>query len=210
MGQAVLFNFANDLDLIQIIGYDSEGKPITNNQRYANAALIFYIGYLGKHNPLISVLVAQWGVLSCLLCLVATYPMALLTQRFPTAKVCGVSIFLWSIIVMSTSACTTYAGLMVNRFFLGATESCIAPAFTVYITFWWTRREQPFRSSLWYGMNGGALTITPLINWGLGHIHGSFGTSTWKYMYLVAGAVTMAWSFVVIVVLPGKHSTERC
>ena len=134
--------------------------------------------------------------------------MALLTQRFPTAKVCGISIFIWSIIVMSTSACTTYAGLVVNRFFLGVTESCIAPAFTVYITFWWTRREQPFRSSLWYGMTGGALTITPLINWGLGHIHGSFGMSTWKYMYLVAGAVTMVWSLVVIVVLPGKPSTE--
>ena len=61
MGQAVLFNFAKDLDLIQTIGYNSEGKPITDNQRYANASLIFYVGYLGKHNPLsLYLLPAGW------------------------------------------------------------------------------------------------------------------------------------------------------
>lgn len=134
---------------------------------------------------------------------VATYPMTLLTQRLPTAKVCSASIFVWAVIVMTTPACKNYSQLMINRFFLGVAESCIAPTFTVYITFWWTRREQPLRHALWYGMSGTGALVTPLIAWGLGHIHGSFGSSTWKYMYLVAGATTMAWSLVVLWVLPG-------
>jgi MFS family permease len=138
-----------------------------------------------------------------LILLVATYPIALLTQRYPTAKVCAICIFFWSIVMMSTAAVTDYAGLMVNRFFLGVTEACIAPTFTVYITFWWTRREQPLRSSLWYGMTGVGTMFSPLISYGLGHIHGSFGASTWKYMYLVAGSITLLWSFIVLWVLPG-------
>lgn len=137
------------------------------------------------------------------LSIVATYPIALLTQRYPTAKVCAICIFFWSIVMMSTAAVTDYAGLMVNRFFLGVTEACIAPTFTVYITFWWTRREQPLRSSLWYGMTGVGTMFSPLISYGLGHIHGSFGASTWKYMYLVAGSITFLWSFIVLWVLPG-------
>ncbi len=136
---------------------------------------------------------------------VATYPIAFLTQRFPTAKVCAVFIFIWSAVMMSTAACHTYAELMVNRFFLGVAEACIAPTFTVYITFWWTRREQPLRSSLWYGMTGVGTMFSPLISYGLGHINGSFGASKWKYMYLVAGSLTLLWSFVVLVVLPGKQ-----
>lgn len=104
---------------------------------------------------------------------------------------------------MSTLACKNYGQLMVNRFFLGCMESCIAPTFVVYVTFWWTRREQSLRSSLWWGMNGAALMVTPLISWGLGHINGVFGTSTWKYMFLTAGGITMLWSIVFLTVLPG-------
>ncbi|RFU27781.1 hypothetical protein B7463_g8564, partial [Scytalidium lignicola] len=165
LGQAVLFNLSKDLDLTQVIGHTSTGVSITSSTRYSNCSFIFYIGYL-----------------------VATYPVAMLTQRYPTAKVCAAFIFLWSIVMMSTAACRTYAELMVNRTFLGVTEACVAPAFTVYITFWWTRREQPLRSSLWYGMTGVGTIVSPLISYGIGHIHGSFGESTWKYMYLIAGA----------------------
>jgi MFS family permease len=138
---------------------------------------------------------------------VASYPVALLAQRYPTAKVVAISVFLWSIIVMATAACTSYAGLMVNRLFLGVTEACVAPVFTVYITFWWTRRQQPLRSSLWYGMTGVGTIVTPLISYGIGHIKsGKFGNSTWKYMYLIAGAIACVWSFVILIVLPGTSS----
>ena len=50
MGQAVLFNLSKDLELTQVIGHTSSGKAITSNQRYANCALIFYVGYIGKNS----------------------------------------------------------------------------------------------------------------------------------------------------------------
>ena len=136
--------------------------------------------------------------------LVATYPMSLLAQRFPTMKVCAASMMVWAVVMMSTAACSNYAQLMVNRFFLGVCESAIAPVFTVYMTFWYTPKEQPFRTAIWYCMSGCAGVVTPLISWGIGHIHGSFGASTWKYMYLIAGATTFAWAIVVMVVMPGE------
>jgi hypothetical protein len=46
--------------------------------------------------------------------------------------------------------------------------------------------------------------ITPLISWGLAHIHGAFGASTWTYMFLTAGGITMLWSLVVLIALPGE------
>lgn len=48
---------------------------------------------------------------------------------FPTGKVCAVLVVVWSAIVLSTAGCTTYEGLLVNRFFLGMIESGVAPAF---------------------------------------------------------------------------------
>ena len=42
--------------------------------------------------------------------------------------------------------------------------------------------------------------FAPLINYGLGHIKGSL--SPWKYMYLVAGAITILWSLVILFLMP--------
>lgn len=42
--------------------------------------------------------------------------------------------------------------------------------------------------------------VSPLINYGLGHIQGSL--SPWRYMYLVAGAITILWAFVILFFMP--------
>jgi len=65
---------------------------------------------------------------------------------------------------------------------------------------------------VWYSMTGYVSIVSPLINYGLGHITGSL--SPWRYMYLVAGAVTILWAFVILFFMPpdpirAKGFTER-
>lgn len=69
---------------------------------------------------------------------------------------------------MSTAACKNYSQLMLNRFLLGALESAIAPTFSVYISFWWTRREQALRNAACFGSLGLGMTFGPLFSYGLG------------------------------------------
>jgi MFS family permease len=96
---------------------------------------------------------------------------------------------------------------MVDRFFLGFLESAVAPAFTVLVTFWWTREEQALRTGLWYSCVGVATTISPLINYGLGQIHSSL--ASWKPLFLVLGSVTVVWSFVLCFCLPDSPLTTK-
>jgi MFS family permease len=42
--------------------------------------------------------------------------------------------------------------------------------------------------------------VSPLINYGLGHIKGAL--SPWRYMYMLAGAVTILWSLVIYFFMP--------
>ncbi|KAK1017082.1 hypothetical protein LTR33_019449, partial [Friedmanniomyces endolithicus] len=65
---------------------------------------------------------------------------------------------------------------------------------------------------IWNSMTGYVCIVSPLINYGLGHIHGSL--SPWRYMYLVAGAITILWAFVILLLMPpdpirAKRFTER-
>jgi MFS family permease len=110
-------------------------------------------------------------------------------------------------VVLSTTRCYNYAEIMLNRFFLGFLESAVAPAFTVLVTFWWTRKEQALRTGLWYSCVGVDTTISPLINYGLGQIHNTL--TTWKPLFLVLGSVTVVWSFVLFFCLPDSPLTTK-
>lgn len=65
---------------------------------------------------------------------------------------------------------------------------------------------------IWYSSTGYVSIFSPLINYGLGHIKGSL--SPWRYMYIVAGCLTIIWSFVILVLMPpdpirAKRFTDR-
>lgn len=191
MSAASQFNFNNDLGLTKVIGYQADGKEITDNRRYSNASMIFYIGYLA-----------------------GTYPMVYLTQHFSQSRVLSLATFLWGAVVMSMAGCKDYGGIMVARFILGFLESAVAPTFTVLVTFWWTRDEQTLRTGLWYCCVGVATTISPLVNYGLGQIKGLL--YSWQPMFLILGAITTTWSFVLFFTLPdnpistkGLNESER-
>jgi MFS family permease len=184
MSAATQFNFNADLKLTTIVGHEPNGTPITNNQKYANASMIFYIGYL-----------------------VGTYPMMFLSQHYSTSRVVACATFLWGVVLMSTAGCFSYAGIMLNRFFLGFLESAVAPSFTVLVTFWWTREEQALRTGFWYSCVGVATAISPLINYGLGQIHGSL--PSWKPIFLILGGITVLWSIVLFFFLPDNPMTSK-
>lgn len=184
LSSATQFGILTDLDLSTVIGHTASGQPITDNKKYSNTSFIFYIGYL-----------------------VGTYPMMFLAQRYTPSKVLGGATLLWGVIVMTTAGVTNYPGMMINRLFLGIMESAVAPGFTVLVTFWWTREEQALRTSLWYSCVGLATTLSPLVNYGLGQIHSSL--ASWKPLFLILGAVTVVWSFVIIFFLPDSPLTSK-
>ncbi|KAH7145438.1 major facilitator superfamily domain-containing protein [Dactylonectria estremocensis] len=137
--------------------------------KYSWATLIFSIGYI-----------------------VGTYPISLLAQKYPPRIVCTIICIIWAVITLCTAACTSFGGLLANRFALGLIEAGVSPIFMLVVGLWYTHSEQVSRSSWWYSFSGGSLLISPPINYGLGHISGG-SLSSWQYMYLFAGGVTLIW-----------------
>ncbi|CAH0023197.1 unnamed protein product [Clonostachys rhizophaga] len=61
---------------------------------------------------------------------------------------------------------------------------------------WYTHPEQVLCSSFRYSFSGGWLVISPLVNYGLGHISGA-GLHPWQHIYLIAGASTFLWGIAL-------------
>ncbi|CAK7226516.1 hypothetical protein SCUCBS95973_006226 [Sporothrix curviconia] len=155
-----------------------------HGQQYSWLASIFYFGYL-----------------------VAQYPAGYLLQRYPAGKFIGLSMFGWSILLLTTPACHNFAGIAANRFLLGVTEAVINPGFVLVMALWYRTDEQPLRLVAYYCMNGVAGIFGGLLGYAIGHI--TAGLAQWQYVFLIFGAVGFAWAFVFIVFMPDLPTTAR-
>ncbi|KAL2434582.1 putative transporter [Exophiala dermatitidis] len=128
-----------------------------------------------------------------------------LLQKFAAAKCLAVSVFIWGVILFMHVVCNNWAKLMVVRFFLGMAEAIVTPAFILISSAWYARRDQPLRMGFWFSFNGVAQIVGGLLSYGLGHIH--VGIASWKWMFLVTGALSVLWAIVLWFMLPDNQGT---
>jgi MFS family permease len=92
---------------------------LTVGLRYSLSAAIFYPGFI------------------C-----GAYPAILLAQRYPIERVIFGIVLLWGICLMCTAAVQNHHGLYAQRFFLGALESGVSPAWMLVVGGWYKKQEQ--------------------------------------------------------------------
>ncbi|KAI9325261.1 major facilitator superfamily domain-containing protein [Zopfochytrium polystomum] len=137
----------------------------------------------------------------------AEYPWSFLAQTTNIAKVTGVCIVLWGSVLMLTAASHDFSGMAFCRFFLGVFEAPITTFFVMTVAMWYTREEQPFRAGIFTSCNGVGSILGGLLTYGIGHMGGSL--PVWKSIYLMLGAVTVLWGFVILLLLPDSIIAAR-
>ncbi|KAE8168423.1 major facilitator superfamily domain-containing protein [Aspergillus tamarii] len=150
---------------------------------YSWASSIYYFGYLA-----------------------ASYVAAVLLVRFSVGKMISTSIIVWGAVLMLTATVFNSQGLIAVRFFLGVTEAAIAPGLSIVVSMWYKRSEQPFRHGIWFqgitiaGIFGG------LVAYGIGHVQ---SIAPWKAVFLIFGAITIVWAFILFYWLPDTPMSAR-
>jgi len=71
----------------------------------------------------------------------------------------------------------------------------------------YTRAEQPSRISTWYAFNGIGVAVGGLIGYGIGQIKGAL--ASWRYEFIIVGAVCSAWGVAIFLLLPNSPATFR-
>ncbi|KAF3763629.1 hypothetical protein M406DRAFT_64552 [Cryphonectria parasitica EP155] len=153
-------------------------------QDYSWLSSIFYFGYL-----------------------IAQFPASYALQALPIGKFVSIVTIIWGAILMTTPACTSFAGIATNRFFLGVTEATVNPAFVLIMSVWYTSAEQPLRLESYYCTNGLATMFGGLIGYAVGHI--TTGLPQWMYVFIIFGAISFVWGIVSLLILPDLPSTAK-
>lgn len=156
-----------------------------SGDQYSQLAMIFYVSYLGFEFP------HGWGM-----------------QHFPTAKYIGVMVIMWGLVLATTSACSSWAGLVTTRVLLGVFEAAVAPSLILITSMWYKRNEQPPRFGIWYLGTGLGTICGSLISFGFQHYDGQ-RFSSWQIMFLVVGLITVAVGITVVLMLPDNPMSAR-
>ncbi|KAG8992077.1 hypothetical protein FRB93_002508 [Tulasnella sp. JGI-2019a] len=151
--------------------------------QYSWLSSIFYFGWLA------------WAI-----------PSNLLLQRFPPATYLAFNIFMWGALLMAQAASTKFVHMAVLRLLSGAFEAIADPAFMLITSMFCTRAEQPNRISFWYSANGIGTAAGGLLGYAIGHIHGSL--QSWRYEFIIIGAICSGWAIVLLFILPNSPATS--
>ncbi|OTA08250.1 hypothetical protein A9Z42_0091930 [Trichoderma parareesei] len=134
-------------------------------------------------------------------------PLAWALVKLPIGKFTSAMVFAWGITLTCMTWAHNFGQLMTARFFLGAFEACVGPAFVAITQMWWRRREQTLRIGSWYCMNGLTWVFGSLITYGLASIDSHL--KPYQIIFLFFGVVTVAVSGAMFFWMPDSPTEAK-
>ncbi|PMD47908.1 MFS general substrate transporter [Hyaloscypha variabilis F] len=172
-----------------ILGYAAVYSLMADNHLvgsdYSWTTSIFYFGYL-----------------------VFEYPLTALLARFKIGQYLGFMVAVWGLTLLFSNFSRSFAGLAIDRFFLGGLESVIAPTFVIVTARWYTRQEQPIRQVIWFmgtpvfGIFGG------LVGYAVGKTDYP-AIASWRLLFIIIGGLTTVWGIILFFIFPSDPSSAR-
>ncbi|KZT03080.1 MFS general substrate transporter [Laetiporus sulphureus 93-53] len=140
--------------------------------------------------------------------LIGNYPQGWLLQHYHSGRVLATMTAIWGVIVICIASAKSFGGVLAAYFFLGIIESIVTPGLTLLTAIWYAQPEVPLRTMIWYSFNGFAGIFGGFLAYGVGHIrHPSL--ARWKYIFLILGAISLAYSFILWFMMPDSPVGAR-
>ncbi|KAM3416385.1 hypothetical protein BST61_g7983 [Cercospora zeina] len=102
----------------------------------------------------------------------------------------------WGLVATFSGFTQSYAGLLVCRLLLGATEAGLFPGMVVYLTFFYTKNELALRTAYLFVSAAIAGSIGGLLAYGIGFMDGLAGYSGWRWILIIEGIPTIILAVV--------------
>lgn len=110
--------------------------------------------------------------------------------------------FTWGLIATLTGLVNTYGQLLACRLLLGAVEAGLFPGLTVYLTFFYTKKELGMRVGYLLVSAAVAGALGGLLAFGIGSMDGLQGMHGWRWIMIIEGIPSCVLGIVTYFLLP--------
>ncbi|KAF2644428.1 permease of the major facilitator superfamily [Massarina eburnea CBS 473.64] len=115
----------------------------------------------------------------------------------------------WGIVLACHAACKSKEGLYVARFFLGMMEAGMFPGLVAQLAGWY-RSDEMGKPIMWmFAFQNTSGIVGSLLAYGISYLNGRGGLSAWRWLYIIEGLFTIAFTVVVFVFLPDYPKSKR-
>lgn len=130
------------------------------------------------------------------------FPNSYLMQKFPISKYLGVILCFWGVVMACTALCHNFAQLAVCRVLLGLFEAATYPCLLIIVNTVYRRSEQSAAYGFLWFSNGAGTILGAACAYGISYINNAHGIASWRWPYIIWGALTVVIGIVVFFFLP--------
>ncbi|GJN93243.1 hypothetical protein Rhopal_006290-T1 [Rhodotorula paludigena] len=119
-------------------------------------------------------------------------------------------VMLWGMVSLSTGFVHNFHQLLAVRVLLGLLEAPFFPGALFILSSWYTKREISFRTAILYlgSLLSGA--FSGFIAAGVeANLHMKLGYESWRWVFIIEGAITGAFAILALFVLPDYPATTK-
>ena len=141
--------------------------------------------------------------------LLAEIPSQLVGKKLGPDRWIPIQILLWSIASGSQFFMRNNADFFACRFFIGLCMGGFIPDSVLYVSYFYTRSEMPFRLALFWFTDSMAGVIAGFIAYGALHMDNVAGREGWRWLFMIEALISVVIGFLSFIFLvPGPTQTK--
>jgi MFS family permease len=134
-------------------------------------------------------------------------PSNMVLKKFTPRRWIALITVLWGIIATLTGLVNTYGQLVACRLLLGAVEAGLFPGLTIYLTFFYTKKELGMRVGYLLVSAAVAGALGGLLAFAIGSMDGIAGLHGWRWIMIIEGLPSVVLGIVTYFALPNDPDT---
>jgi hypothetical protein len=141
--------------------------------------------------------------------LIAEIPSQMIGKRLGPDRWIPIQIILWSLASGGQFFMQNRAGFFACRFFIGLFMGGFIPDSILYLSYFYTKSEMPFRLALFWFVDSMSGVIASFIAYGVLHMRGVAGREGWRWLFLIEALISIVIGFLSFLFLvPGPTQTQ--
>ncbi|KAJ0123781.1 hypothetical protein J7T55_012250 [Diaporthe amygdali] len=149
----------------------------------------------------------SWIVTNYYIAYILFHWLILLWKFVPLRLWTAMMAFGWGSMSMIQAGASSFPGLMVLRFLIGAFEAGFVPAVALYMTFFYHRSEMGLRYGLFISFSPLANCFASALAYGI--VHAKSTIANWQLLFIVEGIPTLFLAILAYFYLPSSPSKCR-
>ncbi|KAF9444378.1 allantoate permease [Macrolepiota fuliginosa MF-IS2] len=141
--------------------------------------------------------------------LAAELPSQLVSKKLGPDVWIPIQMVIWSIITISQFWLKGRTSFLICRALLGFSQGGFIPDLVLYLSYFYTKYELPFRLSLFWVSLEVCSVLASFLAYGVLHMRGIHGQAGWRWLFLIEGLITFAVGITTFFMMPPSPTQTK-